>query len=63
MLENWIYEVFKGAGRTFLEEDQFSLLTGKEWTSVIISEEPGAHHFVDLTWSAEILKEALKKRF
>jgi AraC-like DNA-binding protein len=61
MLEKCIYEVFKGAGNSLLEEDKFSFLTGKEWTSVIISEKPGQHHFLDLTWSAELLNEAWKR--
>jgi AraC-like DNA-binding protein len=58
LLNNSLYEVIKGAGRFFIESEQFNVLTGSEWTGLMISERPGTHEFVNLAWSADLLNNA-----
>lgn len=58
ILTNSVYEALKGAGRILMNEGQFNIMTGREWTSVLIAEHAGRHAFVNLTWSAEFLNNA-----
>ena len=58
MLRNNTYEIIKGAGDIYMEEEQFNLLTGRDWTSILITENPGVYEFINLAWSAEILNGA-----
>ena len=58
MLKNNTYEVIKGAGDIYMEEEQFNLLTGRDWNSILITENPGVYQFINLAWSADILDGA-----
>ena len=58
-LHSSLHEYLKGAGEIHLRKDQFATLLGNKWTGLIIGEKPGEHHWLDISWSAEYLQNAL----
>lgn len=61
MSNNSMCEVVKGAGDVYLQKNQFSVLTGRKWSGLIISEKSGEHHFTNFAWNADFVNSILKE--
>jgi AraC-like DNA-binding protein len=61
MLNNHLHDSLKGAGHIHLKQDQFSLVAGSKWMSLIQAEKTGSYHFVDIAWSTDYIYNVLLK--
>lgn len=59
MLKNSMSELIKGAGDVYLKTDQFTVLTGKKWSGLVISDKAGEHHFINFAWNADFLNRVI----
>jgi len=59
MLKNSMSELIKGAGDVCLKKDQFTVLTGKKWPGLIISDKAGEHQFINFVWNADFLSKVI----
>ncbi|MEO8583653.1 MAG: AraC family transcriptional regulator [Flavitalea sp.] len=62
-LNNRLHEYIKGAGLIHLKKEQFSILSGNTWTSLLLVQKPGEYHFIDLTWSAAFLQRITNETY
>lgn len=61
MLENDLHDSLKGAGHIHLKENQFSLVAGSKWKSLVQAARTGVYQFVDIAWTSDYIYNVLLK--
>jgi AraC-like DNA-binding protein len=61
MLNNHLHDSLKGAGHIHLKQDQFSLVAGSKWLSLVQVAKTGSYQFVDIAWTSDYIYNVLLK--
>lgn len=61
VLNNHLHDSLKGAGHIHLKQDQFSLVAGSKWLSLVQVAKTGSYQFVDIAWSSDYIYNVLLK--
>ncbi|MBO9573076.1 MAG: helix-turn-helix transcriptional regulator, partial [Chitinophagaceae bacterium] len=54
-----VYDITKGSGIAELDREQFTMYSGKNWTTLIDAAEEGVTQFIEVTWSGDFAKRRL----